>query len=146
MSCSASRRSRHGRASAPASTSSSKRTLGRVELFRNAPERARELFLESLGLADEVGYPELAAYCLSGLAEIELASGAAERAARLLGAAETVLEHVGARFQPLDQRSHDAAVERAASALGEDAFGRSRAEGHALGLDAVGEVLAGAAS
>ena len=41
---------------------------------------------------------------------------------------------VGARFQPLDQRSHDAAVERAASALDEEAFGRLRAEGHALGL------------
>ncbi|MBV9325108.1 MAG: hypothetical protein JO352_15105 [Chloroflexi bacterium] len=68
---------------------------GIVEGIRGNPVRAAELLHRSLTLAVELGHTREIVECIELLAGLESTQGRAERAARLFGAAEAMLEAVG---------------------------------------------------
>jgi predicted ATPase/DNA-binding CsgD family transcriptional regulator len=104
-------------------------------------ERAAELYVEGLGLAVEIGDKAYVAYCLEGLASLISERGEPERAARLFGASEELLEAVGAplHVQAQDRALYERAVEALRSRLGEEAFGAAWAEGRAMTLEQAAE-------
>jgi len=111
------------------------RMLGSVAIGKGAYARARDLFTQSLGLSAEIGFPESVAYCLSGLGLVAVSDGDSARAATLLGAAEAILEEIGARMLAVEHGMHEAAVEAARRDLGEHTLAAARTAGRALGLE-----------
>jgi predicted ATPase/DNA-binding SARP family transcriptional activator/DNA-binding CsgD family transcriptional regulator len=97
-------------------------------------ERAAELYIEGLGLAVEMGDKANAAYCLEGVAGLILKRGEPERAARLFGASEALLEAVGApRYAQAQARDfYERAVEELRCHLDEEAFETAWSEGRAM--------------
>ena len=82
----------------------------------------------------EVGDKANAAYCLEGLAALMAAGDEPERAAWLFGAAEAMLEEVGApRYAHAQDRTlHEGAVGALRSRLGEEAFETAWSDGRAM--------------
>jgi len=99
--------------------------------------RAGRLYIEGLGLAVEMGDKANAAYYLEGLAALIAERGEPERAARLFGAAEALLEAVGAPLyvQAQDRALYEEAVEALRSRLGEETFGAAWSEGRTMALE-----------
>jgi tetratricopeptide (TPR) repeat protein len=97
--------------------------------------RAARLYDESLGLIMEVAYRWGIPYCLLGYAEIAGARGEWERATRLLGAAEKMLETIGARMDPIDRADFERTAVQARGALDAEAFERAWREGRWMGTD-----------
>jgi non-specific serine/threonine protein kinase len=119
------------------------RLIGSISLYNLAleesrvqgdHERAAQLYVEGLKLAVEMGDKANAAYCLEGLAGLISERGEPERAARLFGASEALLETVGApRYVQAQARAlYERAVEALSSRLGEEAFGAVWSEGRAM--------------
>jgi predicted ATPase/DNA-binding CsgD family transcriptional regulator len=104
---------------------------------RGDNERAAEQYIEGLGLAVEAGDKANAAYCLEGLAGLIEEGGQPEPAARVFGAAEALLEAVGAPLyvQAQDRALYEKAVEASRSRLGEEAFEAAWAQGRAMALE-----------
>ncbi len=109
--------------------------LGYLALHRGDEAGAAPLFEESLNLAQKRGDRTQIALCLAGLAGVAGAQGWAVRAARLLGAAEALLERTGARLDPTDRADYDRIVEVVRAALSADVLAAAWAEGRALTLD-----------
>ena len=108
--------------------------LGYVALHRGEPGTARRHFTESLSLYADRQYRKGKAECLAGLGKVEVSAGRPERAARLCGASEAILEQMGARLDTLDQ----ADFERTLAALRSQLGGRLEAnldEGRAMSID-----------
>lgn len=89
--------------------------LARTQLLVGAIDDARKLIGECLEFAVQLGYRELIAFTLEGVAEIALADGDAERSARLLAAAEATFGEIGV---PMDGEERDG-FERTTAALRE---------------------------
>jgi predicted ATPase/transcriptional regulator with XRE-family HTH domain len=97
---------------------------------------ATRYFRDALILTFEVVDRTNAAYCLQGLAAVARARDEPHRAARLLGAAEALLEAAGTHLyaqmdHELYQRVADAARER----LGEQAWAAARDEGRVMSFE-----------
>jgi tetratricopeptide (TPR) repeat protein len=110
--------------------------LGFAAVGQADAARARAFFAESL-----TGYQEREdrtgiALCLIGLAGVFGREGRPERAARLFGAVEALLDAADATFEPADQADHDRLVAATRAALGEEAFAVAWAEGRALSAEA----------
>jgi hypothetical protein len=71
-------------------------------------------------------------YALLGLAMIRSGPAAADRSARLHGAADKVLEALGETPDFLERQLHDADQDRLRAAMGVDAFEAGYAAGRAL--------------
>jgi ATP/maltotriose-dependent transcriptional regulator MalT len=98
--------------------------------------RAAGYFRDALGLTFEVSDRTNAAYCLHGLAAIAEAQGEPDRAARLLGAAEVLLEAAGTHlYAQVDLDFHDRVVGAVRERLGERAWKEARNEGRAMDFD-----------
>ena len=109
--------------------------LGRAALAQNGGDEARRFFDESLRLGFELGYRELVATCLEGLAELACREGDLGRSARLLGAAEAVLTDMGVHLGPEEQEGYESTLATLSATLGADRLDTLRAEGAALPLD-----------
>jgi hypothetical protein len=70
------------------------------------------------------------------MAGATLGQGQTERAARLLGAGEALVEAIGGRIPPIDRRFYERTVAAARTALDEAAFAAALAEGRAMTLEA----------
>jgi serine/threonine-protein kinase PknK len=105
--------------------------------------RAAALYEEALLLARDVGLTWVIGLCLRGIAALAGARRQPDRAARLLAAAQALLERIGVVLDATG-RSEDAAIHAdARAALGEDRFGAAWATGRALSLDdAIADALA----
>jgi tetratricopeptide (TPR) repeat protein len=114
--------------------------LGTVERVRRGPAAATGPLLESLRLSRELGYHENVGYVLGALADVD---ADARRAARLLGAAQSVLEKIGAGVQPAVAVRHELSRERLREALGEEQLEAALAEGRALDADAAAALALG---
>ena len=82
-----------------------------------------------------------------GLGGVVIAQGknlqAAQQAARLFGAAEAILDAIGARLEPVDEREYQASLTAVHARLSPTAFEEAWAEGQALTVEqAVDEALA----
>jgi tetratricopeptide (TPR) repeat protein len=99
---------------------------------------AEDAYMAVVRLGHQVAGRQCTAACLDGLAELALAQGQSERAARLLGAAARMLGGVGASPLPLPPRlraEREQVAARARQALGEAAWEAAFAAGKALSLD-----------
>lgn len=106
--------------------------LGYIACHRGDYRRAQALFAESLALQHEHGNKQGIVEALAGFAGLAAAMKQPERAARLFGAAEALLDAIGAPLAPADRAEweRDAAIVRAQ--LDEAAFNAARAEGRAM--------------
>ena len=84
-------------------------------------------------LASEAGDKTSSAYCIQGLADVAGARGGSPRAARLLGAAETLLETTGLPiYVTTDHDLHQRVASAAREQLGDQAWTAAHDEGRAL--------------
>lgn len=128
------------------------RRLGQLALRRRDYSRAIALCQESLKLNVELGDKQAVAACLSALAGVATAQGqtrgaewrerALRYAARLFGAADALLQAVGASLGHTDRAEYERNVATVRAQLGGEAFAAAWAQGQALTLEqAVAEAL-----
>ena len=87
---------------------------------------------EALALCEQLDDPRGIAWSLEVFADLQAATGNAEEAARLWGAAEGGLENVGSSLAPSIKWVRDRHVARARAALGEALFETVRREGRTM--------------
>jgi len=119
--------------------------LGDVVLNQGDSERALALYQESLALARLLEEKEGIALCLVGVGGVASAVRQAERSARLLSAAETLLDTIGLSLAawPEMRADYDRYVAAARAQLDAATFAAAWAEGRALPLEqAIAEALA----
>jgi tetratricopeptide (TPR) repeat protein len=92
-------------------------------------------FRESLRIFRDLGTKDGSAACLAGLARGAALKGDAPRAARLLGAAESICEPIGGLFAPIYATEYGQIVLMARSRLDETAFGEAWAAGRAMSCE-----------
>jgi predicted ATPase/DNA-binding CsgD family transcriptional regulator len=109
--------------------------LGSLIQRRGDHVRAEALYRESLTLVIELGDRRRTAACLEGLAVAAGTRGAAERAARLFGAADGLREAAGVTLPPPHRAAHDARVGAARATLRPEVFASAWAAGRAMSLD-----------
>src|SRR5262249_39194825 len=116
------------------------RKLGELALAEPDGPRAAALFAQSLTLYRELGPDDLGlasagiAGCLAGSGEVAVAAGSPERGARLLAAAQALLEARGVRLTPSCQAVYGRSVAAARAALGEAGAGGAEGGGtHEVG-------------
>jgi predicted ATPase/DNA-binding XRE family transcriptional regulator len=109
--------------------------LAQVNLARRDYNGAAAIFKEGIILSEQVRDQANLAYFVEGLAVVAGKREQAERSARLSGAAEGLLEAVGAAvynyYQP-DRSLHELTVSAARSRLGDAAFEEAWAEGQEM--------------
>ena len=93
-----------------------------AKLQQDRPELARDDLIESLGIALRLGFVEVEATDLVGLAAVAVAGSDHRRAALLLGRAELLLEGTGGRWDPIEAAIRTRTVETIEQAIGRDAF------------------------
>jgi tetratricopeptide (TPR) repeat protein len=113
-------------------------SLAIAAVQQGRPDDAVAPVAEMLALCRDLGYKELIAHGIDMLAAVAAAARNPERAARLLGAAEAMLEATGARLGPAERAVHDAAVaavhETGDAELVTDAWSAGRALGFVAAL------------
>jgi predicted ATPase len=117
---------------------------GHAIRLRGNIERAAALYRESLASFAETGDKWIDTECVTGLALIESARGDADRAARLLGAAETARETFGIALPLTDAGDQEQFWTAIRERPAETAFAAAWAEGRAMTLEqAIEYALAG---
>ncbi len=109
--------------------------LGQVLVKRGDYGRAIGAFREGLALARSLALYMMVAIGLEGLACIASAQDDGERAGRLLGASQALLERVGGVLLPLWQADREWAEATARGQIGDVAFKRALTEGRSMDLD-----------
>jgi predicted ATPase len=109
--------------------------LARIQLFDGAPDQAQSLFLEALKLAKDRGDKRVASECLQGIAAATADTDGAARAARLLGAAEAMLDAIGATASQLERSIEDHVGPVLRVRLGEEIWDAERSAGARLSAD-----------
>ncbi len=113
------------------------RALGRLALRQGQTGRARTLLEETVALHRRIPCRYDLALALDGLAMACAADGAAERAARLFGAAQALRDAIGTPIIPADQAEHDQYLAAAQTTLGDAAFAAAWVAGQAMPPDAL---------
>ena len=112
--------------------------FGYVVNVHSDEDRAADLFGESLRLFQERGNRRGIAECLIGLAAVAVTrqhAGGAERAARLLAAAEVQFQVIGAAMWPADRQAYERSVAAVRAILSEESFATVWVEGQAMTLE-----------
>lgn len=118
--------------------------LGYVAQHQGDYAQAEAYFRESLSMFQELGNKRGMAECLAGLAGLLAAQRRpdAQRAARLLAAAESQLQLSGSSWWPADQGEIDRNLARIRAALDRESFSAVWAQGRAMSLaEAIAEAL-----
>jgi ATP/maltotriose-dependent transcriptional regulator MalT len=105
--------------------------LAQIAYEQGDAKQAETLFLESFSFAWEDKYAVWAGASLIGLAMVAEAQGQPTRAARLLGAAEALID-VNKHLTPVERVTYERDVARIRSRLGEEAFTAAWAEGRSM--------------
>jgi predicted ATPase/DNA-binding SARP family transcriptional activator len=106
--------------------------LGACALERGSDDEALLRLREGLALCIELGDREDEAWCLVGLAALAERRGEPGEAAHLLGAADGLLDSMGASFKPYEQSLHRRVGTELTGALDPAALERALADGRAL--------------
>lgn len=109
--------------------------LGMVAYRLNQPYCAAEMSRRGIQLFREMGNVFGAVTATSGVAGSALLLGAPDRAARLLGAANALLDDICARYQLGDQYEADHLIEETRRRLGEAAFQTAWEAGAAMSFE-----------
>jgi non-specific serine/threonine protein kinase len=107
---------------------------GWAALLRGDHKRAMALWNEALTLAARLKSKRTIAWCLAGMSGAAAEDGQLERAARLSGAAEGLLNVLGVHEIP-DRATYQRYSEIAREALGATGFASMQAEGRAMALE-----------
>ncbi len=113
--------------------------LGIVQWQRGELESAREHLQQAIGAQREIGHRWGMAMSLEGLAYVSASAGQPEKAARLLGAVDTLWNRVGTKLHGFMNAHHDRCAAAASEALGEARFQDNFQRGATMALP---EVLA----
>lgn len=103
--------------------------LGHVACLRGDPGRAKEFFIESLLLADQIGGSAIRPYAFIGLGRVAAAQGRTATAARLLGAGMDILNREGKAVVPLLRPEVERVIAEAQAALSADGYAAAAAAG-----------------
>ncbi|HEX6288940.1 MAG TPA: tetratricopeptide repeat protein [Herpetosiphonaceae bacterium] len=114
------------------SMATSLKHLGQAALFQGNVEQAAACSRESFMLYRDAGVKQEIAECLEMMAAIVWAQGAAAWAVRLLGAAASLRDDLGAHPSPAERAHCDDMLAAARQRLGAAAFQAAWAEGRAL--------------
>jgi predicted ATPase/class 3 adenylate cyclase len=109
--------------------------MGYVEKHQGEYGRATDLFKEYLILYRELGGRDSTATSLAGLGGVAGLQRQPVRAARLLGAAEALLEAANDYLAPADRAEYERDVAAARAQLDEATFAAARAEGRAMTIE-----------
>jgi tetratricopeptide (TPR) repeat protein len=109
--------------------------LGRAHLAIENVTEAEECLIRALDLAHQIGYAEMVAYALYGLAEIGAKLGRASQAALLIGWADARLSELGVSLQPLEAEARAETLGALEDRLGGDRAATLRGEGAGLAAD-----------
>lgn len=110
--------------------------LAFAALKHGEKEDASELLRRSMRLAVRLGdKPVIASRCFQGAAALLAERGAAHEAARLLGAADLILQEMGSGLGQLGETVQRGTVDVIRRQLGEDSFERGRIDGRSMPLD-----------
>src|SRR5881227_3066603 len=109
--------------------------LGRAELAIGRTEQGLEALRESLAIGRRLGYREVIAYCLAGLAELAMIEQDAARAATMLGASGALFSEIGASLSPDEAQTRERITAYVCAELGSERVDELRAEGAAIPLD-----------
>jgi non-specific serine/threonine protein kinase len=109
--------------------------LGAVLLEGADLDAARACYDEALATAHALGSKEFISLAVDGLGAVAAGRGEPERAARLAGAAEALLDETGAKLEPLDRDFRDRYRAAARERLGEARFEALLAEGRSMSLE-----------
>jgi predicted ATPase/DNA-binding SARP family transcriptional activator len=120
--------------------------LGRVAQSQGDYGKARALYIEALELQKRrvsplfnltglKTYVTTVSYPLEALAILSCARNKMERAARLIGAAETLYTPLRFEMSARERAEHDEAIASARAALGEEAFAKAWADGQEMTLE-----------
>ncbi len=111
--------------------------LGAVAFRLDRREDARVSFRESIAICRSLGDKEDLAWCLEGFAAIAAAEGDPARAGLLLGAAERLLEDMGASLKPFERQLHQETRGSVLERLGAAGLAAVASRGAALSTDEV---------
>ncbi|MEV7195082.1 BTAD domain-containing putative transcriptional regulator [Streptomyces sp. NPDC093510] len=125
-------RDRHADVSSPAGDHLHHAEMGFIAELRGDGPGAEAHHLLGLEAARALAEPRAVALSLEGLAGAAAVSGAAERAALLLGAADAARRSVGAPLPPAERGDVDRITAAARAALGESAYAEAFARGAEL--------------
>ncbi|MGH2755051.1 MAG: DUF4062 domain-containing protein [Actinomycetota bacterium] len=117
--------------------------LGTHRVREGRMDEARELLHSTLEILTKNGLRNLVSYTLDQVAELAIAEGHPEAAARFFGAAERIRNMVGALLAPMHDAYRRGLIDRASEMAGREAFERAHAEGLQLRFRrAVAEAIA----
>jgi predicted ATPase len=108
--------------------------LGNTLVRLGELEAATAILADTLATCQQVVYTEVP-LLLIGLAGVAGALGRAERAARLLGAADHIIDDLGAKLWPADRLDYEHHLATARAQIDEATFARAHREGWLLSLD-----------
>jgi predicted ATPase len=110
-------------------------SLGYVARHQGDTRRADTQFRQSLAMFRTLGNQRGIAECLAGLAGLESEGGRLERATRLLGAAQALLNASGAAWWPADRVEVESSRAAMRANLDEDAFAAAWGAGETMSLE-----------
>lgn len=109
--------------------------LGCVAGVRGNHSEAMSRFKEGLQIQVELNNDAGIAECLVGIGSVLLATGHAQRAARLFGAAQSLRENVGAVLWPANQVEYDNNLSCMHAAMDKETLERSWEEGRTMSVE-----------
>jgi predicted ATPase len=109
--------------------------LGQVEQYYDHHEKARALFREGLALCWEMKLTYIICTYLPGLAGVATWQGDPERAARLFGAVDALIDMIGYVIEPQDRVTYDRNLAATRAQLTEEAWQKAYAQGRAMTLE-----------
>ena len=109
--------------------------LGHIARRQGDVAGARELYVESLSISREIGAKPAIAIALAGLGAVACSAQQPVMGVRLLGAAEALLESMGAVEDPVDLAEYEQGLAAAGAELDEEAFAAAWAEGQTMSLE-----------
>jgi predicted ATPase/DNA-binding SARP family transcriptional activator len=113
--------------------------LGQASLYLHRLDDAAEALAEALRVGVELGYREAIGYALEGFASLAAERRDPVRSARILGAAEALLEAIGASLDRAASERHDLTLEALRQLLSDPELARHRQDGRALSVEKAGE-------
>jgi tetratricopeptide (TPR) repeat protein len=119
--------------------------LGIAAAHERRFDEAAEHLIEAMTSAHSLGFPDTAAWCCDGLALVAAERGDYIRAARLIGAGESLRRSGGSVVQPAEAVARDTAMSTLRAVLPAEQLNAALRAGRDLGLDgATTEALAAA--
>ena len=109
--------------------------LGFVALHNDDLDDARGRFMGGMQILRNLGSEQFVAAALFGMACLKLAEAAFVPCARLLGAAQALLEHVGGKLEPAERLLWDKVKAMVTDRLGETVVTQSMEEGRKIPPD-----------